>query len=309
MIRVRLSRKKLPKNQSQLDLGLERPFQKDRNHHLGGKSFYFFDFDDNVAYLTTPIVIFNNDTGEEKLLSSGEWARHHLKVGKQGIFKNYHINYNDEIGSFRHFRDQEHSFIDKMVRRKQTFLSDIEKALKQADYAWKAPSWNCFYHAVHNKRPTSVITARGHYKDTIRKGIDLMVKSGYLPYGPNYLSIYPVTNPKVRIHELDDKFLDKSVADLKQTAIRKSVEKAIEDYGYSPYHRFGMSDDDPKNVELITEEMKKLKQDYPEMSFFVIQTFENHYIKTEILKHSTRDINPADLKPVSQKMTSQLNLF
>ncbi len=309
MIRVRVSRKKVPKNQSQLDLGLERPLQKDRNHHLGGKSFYFFDFDDNVAYLTTPIVIFNNKTGEEKLLSSGEWARYHFQVGVEGPFKNYHINYNDEIGSFRYFRDKEHSFIDKMVRKKQTFLSDIEKALRQADYSWKAPSWNCFYHAVHNERPTSVITARGHNKETIRDGIDLMVKSGYLPHPPNYLSIYPVTNPKVRIGELDDINLDKSVADLKQTAIRKSVEKAIEVYGDSPHHRFGMSDDDPKNVELITEEMKTLKQDYPEMSFFVIQTFENHYIKTEVLEHSTRNIPANELIPVSSKMAGQLNLF
>lgn len=288
MVKIRLRRKRVPKNQAQLEFNLERPIESDRNLHLGGRSFYFFDFDDNVAYLTTPIVIFNKETGAERTLSSGEWARYHQNIGKSGPFANYYVDYNDESGSFRYFRDQKHSFIDKVVRRKQTFLSDIEKALDQADYSWKAPSWNCFYHATFNMRPTSVITARGHNKETIEEGIDLMVRTGHLPHNPNYLSIYPVTNPNVRVNELQDPKLEKSVADLKREAINQSVEKALELYGHNPHHRFGMSDDDPKNVELITEEMKVLKRKYPEMAFFVIQTFEDSYVKTEVLESHTR---------------------
>ncbi len=295
MVKIRLSRKRIAHNQAQLDLGLERPTENDRNFHFGGRSFYFFDFDDNVAYLTTPIVIFNKETGAEKTLSSGEWARYHHEIGKTGAFANYYVDYDDHKGSFRHFRDQKHTFIDKVVRRKQTFLSDIEKALEQADYSWKAPSWNCFYHATFNKRPTSVITARGHHKVTIKKGIDLLVKTGHLPHNPNYLSIYPVTNPDVRASELQDPELLHSVADLKRAAIRQSVEKAIETYGYSPYHRFGMSDDDPKNVELITEEMKCLKRHYPEMAFYVIQTFEDSFVKTEVLETKTRNAKKGNL--------------
>ncbi len=288
MVKIRLRRKRVPKNQAQLEFNLERPIESDRNLHLGGRSFYFFDFDDNVAYLTTPIVIFNKETGSERTLSSGEWARYHHQIGKAGPFKNYYVDYNDETGSFRYFRDQKHSFIDKVVRRKQTFFSDIEKALEQADYSWKAPSWNCFYHATFNQRPTSIITARGHQKETIQEGIDLIVKTGHLPHNPNYLSIYPVTNPEIRVKELKDPQLEKSVADLKREAISQSVEKALELYGHNPHHRFGMSDDDPKNVELITEEMKVLKRRYPEMSFFVIQTFEDSYVKTEVLENHTK---------------------
>ena len=91
MIKIRLKRQKVPKNQAQLELDLERPIEEDRNFHLGGKSFYFFDFDDNVAYLSTPIVIFHKDNGNEKLLSSGEWAKHHTSIGKSGIYKDYTI--------------------------------------------------------------------------------------------------------------------------------------------------------------------------------------------------------------------------
>jgi hypothetical protein len=290
-----------------MELSLDRPIEKDRNHHLGGRSFYFFDFDDNVAYLTTPIVIFNKETGAEKTLSSGEWARYHQNIGKTGPFENYYVDYNDDTGSFRHFRDQKHSFIDKVVRKKQTFLSDIEKALEQADYSWKAPSWNCFYHATYNHRPTSVITARGHHKETIQDGIDLIVRTGHLPHNPNYLSIYPVTNPNVRVNELQDPDLKHSVADLKRAAINQSVEQALKVYGYNPHHRFGMSDDDPKNVELITEEMKVLKKKYPEMAFFVIQTFEDSYVKTEVLETKTRTTKRGN-KSIAED-THQLNLL
>jgi hypothetical protein len=309
MIKVRIKRKKIPVNQAQMELSFQRPKQEDRNYHLGGRSFYFFDFDDNVAYLTTPIVIFNKETGIERTLSSGEWANYHHTIGKQGPFKDYFIDYDDEVGSFRYFRDQKHSFIDKMVRKKQTFLSDIEKALQQADYSWKAPSWNCFYHATYNYRPTSVITARGHQKETIQEGIDLIVKNGHLPHGPNYLSIYPVTNPQIRMNELKDPELKLSVADLKREAIRNSVETAIKQYGNNPHHRFGMSDDDPKNVELITEEMKSLKKVYPEMSFFVIQTFEDSYVKTEILEQRTKNSNTGKIPNPEANHPSQLNLF
>jgi hypothetical protein len=284
---------------NQLDLGFGHRPEKDRNHHLGGRSFYFFDFDDNIAYLTTPIVIFHKESNKEKLLSSAAWAQHHRDVGKSGVYENYYINFDEDVGSFRYFRDQKLSLVDRLKRKKQIFVADVEEALKKADFAWKAPSWNCFYHATFNKRPMSVITARGHHPETIKAGIDLIVRQGHLPHTPNYLSVFPVSNIQVRRNELQDPQLKESVASLKKRAIRLSVEKALEVYGDNNPHRFGMSDDDPKNVELITEEMRELKRDYPDMSFFVIQTFEHSYNKMEIFENSTEYVEE----------NSQLNLF
>jgi hypothetical protein len=77
--------------------------------------------------------------------------------------------------------------------------------------------------------------------------------------------------------ELGDFNLTNSIPELKKKAIRASVLKAIDVYGHSPFHRFGMSDDDKNNIELITEEMRDLKRQYTEMSFFVIETFKNSY--------------------------------
>jgi hypothetical protein len=273
----------------QLTFDFEIPKEPDRNFHLGGRSFYFFDFDDNVVYLSTPIILFHKDSGLEVAVSSGEYAHESRNVGKAGRFAEYFIDINDDKGSFRHFRDKEFSLGDKKKGMKQTFVSDIERALENAEHVWKAPSWNSFYQATYNQRPVSVITARGHGRETIKDGIDMMVREGHLPLTPKYHSIYPVSNLKVR-HELGDLELKKNVAELKRVAIRASVEKAIKEFGYSPFHRFGMSDDDHKNIELICEEMRMLKRDYPDMSFYVIETFKDAYAKYEILEHETREV-------------------
>jgi N6-adenosine-specific RNA methylase IME4 len=65
-----------------------------------------------------------------------------------------------------------------------------------------------------------------------------------------------------------------------------------------------MSDDDHKNVELITEEMRELKRKYPEMSFFVIETFKDSFAKFEILQHETREVISA-----KESVKPQLSLF
>jgi len=290
-------------NPGQLSFDMMIPKEPDRNFHLGGRSFYFFDFDDNVAYLSTPIIIFHKVTGAEIALSSGEFAAEHKNIGKSGAYADYFMDFNDAHGSFRHFRDKELNPIEVKAGKKQGFVQDILKALEEVDTHWKAPSWEYFYHATYNQRPVSLITARGHHPTTIIEGVSHMVEAGHLPLNPNYHSIYPVSNVQIR-KELGDHDLKQSVAELKRHAIRASVEKAIDKYGYSPFHRFGMSDDDSKNVELITEEMRDLKRKYPEMSFFVIETFKDSFSKREVLMNETREIISA-----KESTRPQLSLF
>lgn len=284
----------------QLELGETRVQEPDRNFHRGGRSFYFFDFDDNIAFLATPLILFHKKTGEELLLSSSEWALHHASIGHSGPYIDYEIRYDDSTGSFRNFRDLDLNDIEKLSGKKQLFVTDVMEALKLPDLQWKGPSWNCFYHATFNQRPISVITARGHSAQTIQDGVREFIKAGYLPSEPNYLSVYAVSNRRVREH-LGDSDLKTSIAELKQRAIRASVEKAIEVYGYSAHHRFGMSDDDPKNIQLIVEEMARLKSDYPEMSFFMIETHGGDFIKHEITQKGLKTNTISD--------SSQLDLF
>lgn len=267
--------------ESQLELGLNRVPEGDRNAHLGGRSFYFFDFDDNVAFLSTSLILFKKGTRQELPINSGEFAREHQQIGVSGPYEDYEIDWDDHSGTFRNFRDHDNQRLEALGLKAQIFLHDLVEALGGPDYHWKGPSWSCFYHATFNHRPVSVITARGHSPATVKEGINMLVEAGHLPHAPNYLSIFPVSNPKVRV-ELgggDDKM---GVAELKQRAIRASVEMAIQTYGYNPHHRFGMSDDDPRNIQLIVEEMRRLKKDYPEVSFFMIETHGGDFIKHEV---------------------------
>lgn len=270
-----------PAGKGQIELGIDRVPERDRNHHLGGRSFYFFDFDDNILFLTTPIIVFHKTSGAEIAISSGEWALNHHQIGRAGAYKDYEIRDFDNHGSFRHFRDHDEEGLRRLGARKQLFVEDVAAVLGFPDLQWKGPSWECFYHAAFNQRPVSVITARGHHPNTLADGIRVLVETRWLPLEPSYLSILPVTHPGTRQALGDDEF-KMSVAELKQRAIRQSVELAIQRHGYSPHHRFGMSDDDPKNIQLIAEEMGRLKTRFPEMSFFLIETHGGQFLKHEV---------------------------
>ncbi|MFN3455369.1 MAG: hypothetical protein ACK41T_10455, partial [Pseudobdellovibrio sp.] len=181
----------------QLELGPTHLREPDRNYHRGGRSFYFFDFDDNIAFLATPLILFHKVTQEELHVSSGEWALHHQTIGKSGVYQDYEINWDDQTGTFRCFRDIKLDEAEKLLGKKQSFVQDIMQVLGMPDVQWKGPSWDCFYHAVFNQRPISVITARGHSSETLRAGIYEFVKSGYLPMEPNYLSLFACSNRAV----------------------------------------------------------------------------------------------------------------
>ena len=283
----------------QLELPISREPEQDRNFNRGGRSFYFFDFDDNVAFLSTPMFLFHKNTQQELKISSADYAENSHLIGKSGRFQDYMLDFDPQKGSFRRFRDKNLSILDKVLRRPQIFVKDLTAALGMPHVEWKGPSWSRFYHAVFNHRPISLITARGHHPDTIKEGIRVWVKQGHLPKEPNYLSLYPVSHPKIQM----DLGLGQteSIPRLKQAAVRASVEKAFEVYGFNPHHRFGMSDDDPQNVKWIIEEMTLLKKKYGEVSFFVFQTYQGQMIKHEVFADHVED------KILNQ--TQQLSLF
>ncbi len=261
---------------SQLDLGFGIPTEPDRNHEHGGRSFYFFDLDDNVFHLSTQIYIYHRQTGEEVALSTGQFAQIGGSLGKPGAYEHFFVNPDDSVGSFRGFRD--HALTAGAL---QPFVNDIARALEKPDYEWKGPSWDCFHYAVFNQRPVAVITARGHHPETIREGIRKFVAEGFLPAEPNYLEVFPVSHPATRA-VLGDVSKACSAAELKKRAIIRCVETAMARFGENPFHRFGMSDDDPHNIRLIVEAKRQLKARYPENSFFVIHADKKPFTKEEV---------------------------
>jgi len=236
-----------------------------------GISFYFFDFDDNIMFLSTSIFVRNTVTGEKKPLSTGDYANVHPQLGNPGDWEDWA----EFDGTFSHFRD-----VRSRPSRKQHFVQDVEAAI--AGEVWKAPSWDLFVHACEKQRPVSIVTARGHSPATIKAGVRLLVEKGLLPREPKYHTVFPVSNEDVRREQLDDPDLSVTIPVLKKRAIIRSVETALDKFGHEPPHRFGMSDDDPKNVNLIISAMCECKKRFLDKRFFVINTHFGQHVKLEV---------------------------
>jgi hypothetical protein len=242
----------------------------DRNAALGGKSFYFFDMDENILHIDSAHFVFHKVTKERKEITGRIFTQELDNIGVRGFLKDFEILPDDMQGSFQRFRD-----LPQVKIEEQPLLLDLEKALAAGE--WMGPSWNQFHHAVLNQRPVAIITARGHLPETIKSGLSILKTRGLLPSDPNYLTVLPVSHP-----EISPLLGGGTVPELKRKAIRYAVEMAFKTYGYSDHHRFGMSDDDPKNVQKIIEEFILLKKDYPKVSFFIIETTHGRANKWEI---------------------------
>ena len=251
----------------------------------GSVSFYFFDFDDNAMVLPTPIFLRNRDTGEEKAVTTGEFARIRPLLGIVGDWRAFEVF--DQ--SFRCFRDRPAETDD--ISAKEYFVEDIERALEGDPTSWQAPSWPLLVYACEQQRPVAFVTARGHSRKTFMEGLRVLVEKRALPREPNCLAIYAVGHPEIadelisgadqeecsRLRALDDR-----TSALKRLAINAIVDLALETYGEEPEHRFGMSDDDPENIDLIIKAMCDCKKKHMDKRFFVINTHHGEHVKLEV---------------------------
>jgi hypothetical protein len=236
-----------------------------------GKSFYFFDIDDNLLFLPTSIYVWNAERQIEKAVSSGEFAAIQNLLGRQGNWQAWAVY----DRTFRDFRDD-----PSVPVRERTFLKDLAAAI-DGGAAWQGPSWPLLVHAAEQGRAIAMVTARGHEPETIEAGLELLVERGLLSCVPEILGIYTVTNAGVQaLVGADDPAM--TVPSIKKRAIRHAVAVALERHGAEPPHRFGMSDDDPNNVVLAISAMRDCKLDHPDKRFFVINTNHEEYVKLEI---------------------------
>lgn len=232
------------------------------------QSFYFFDIDENVLHLPTKVHLLNTMTGEEKTMTQAEFDGIRGYLGMAGEWEDW------AAPPERAFRE----FADGQDRHGEEYLlRDIRRGLEQG--GWKGPSWDIFKYAVLRHRPVAIITARQHSAEIIREGIRLLKDAGEIPEEPDYIAIYGVSNPDVKA-ALGAHL---TTAGLKRAAIRACVETGLEKFGRDLPHSFGMSDDDPKNVDLITSAMLECKLDYPDKRFFVISTNRRRHVKLEVL--------------------------
>jgi catechol 2,3-dioxygenase-like lactoylglutathione lyase family enzyme len=237
----------------------------------GSLSFYFFDVDDNLLFLSTKLYLWNAETKSERAISSGEFAAIQSELGRPGVWQAWAIR----SETFRDFNDQVGVAPDQ-----QPFVRDVAVAARGSE-PWQGPSWPLLVHAAKMQRPIAVISARGHDPKTIEAGLQKLVDLGALIAIPPILGIYTVTNPGV-LQKLGVTDPAMTVPSVKKMAIQKGVETALQKYGSTPPHRFGMSDDDPANVVLAISAMRDCKMKYPDKRFFVINTNGKEFVKLEI---------------------------
>lgn len=236
-----------------------------------GKSFYFFDIDDNLLFLPTSIYLWNAETQSERAVSSGEFARVQPMLGRTSEWQAWGVGER----TFRDFRDTPAAPADQ-----QPFIRDLRAALA-GQTPWRGPSWPLLVHAAQNQRAIAMVTARGHAPDTIIAGLQWLVAQGLLAQLPPILGIYAVSNPGV-LEKLGVTDRAMTTPSIKKRAIKHAVEAALQTYGRDEPHRFGMSDDDPQNVVLAISAMRDCKLAYPDKRFFVINTGHDEFVKLEI---------------------------
>ena len=112
---------------------------------------YSFDWDDNIINMPTTIkMLKKTDSGWEKVdIGTSEFSR--VRDDE---------NYDLDEGAFDNFISEE------------SFLNDLQLALNNSSFA---PSFEKFKEALIYANPISIITARGHNPEVLRKGMDLVI--------------------------------------------------------------------------------------------------------------------------------------
>ena len=131
---------------------------------LGGTLlFYSFDWDDNILNMPTEIMV-QTKNGDEVGMSTSDFAINRSKIGNEEFeYKGEIVVGLDYTTAFRNFRDE----YDPEI-----FKKDVIKAIQSNDFG---PAWEDFVECLTNGAIFAIITARGHEKEGIRKGIEYII--------------------------------------------------------------------------------------------------------------------------------------
>lgn len=123
--------------------------------------YYAFDWDDNLMYMPTKIILLD-DKGKEVPMSTEGFAEHRHDIGKTPFNYDGHTIVGYAEKPYRNFRESG----DKQ------FKIDAMKAKT-------GPAWSDFVEAINNGSIFSIITARGHNPETIKDAIYNLIVSNH----------------------------------------------------------------------------------------------------------------------------------
>jgi hypothetical protein len=123
--------------------------------------YYAFDWDDNIVHMPTKIIL-KTDDGDEVGMSTDDFAEYRSKIGKEDFEYNGETIIGFGEDPFRNFRTQG----DK------DFLVDAMRAKL-------GPAFNDFREAINNGSIFSIITARGHNPNTLKQAVYNYIVDGF----------------------------------------------------------------------------------------------------------------------------------
>jgi hypothetical protein len=256
------------------------------------------------------MIFLLNDKGEEVGMSTQDFAKYRSLIGVEDFDYNQNIIVGFANDSFRYFRDQ----VDPNI-----FVKDVRKAL---DNDMRAKSYNKFIKCLTTGSLFAIITARGHEPETMRRGIEEVIKrfssiertsmldhlklfahlfnkkitsdeeliSNYLDLC-EYIGVSAPSrggkpdNPEKAKEDSFLEFVDKC------NSFAKELEDDFNDRGenWRVIAKIGFSDDDPGNVKHMDDVLKELHNEtYSNVKeFYLFDTGGENTQKTVFPKYDT----------------------
>jgi len=239
--------------------------------------YYAFDWDDNIVYMPTEIILIDNN-GDEVGMSTHDFAKYRGDVGKN---------------EFKYRGTTIVGYADLPFR--QFTVTGDEQFLKDIMIAKVGPAFDDFKEAVNNGSIFSIITARGHNPETLKKAVKIYIEEEFdgiikdkvihnlnkyrdlipsqtdIDIIDEYLDLckfYPVSfgsgsaaNPEIEKVKALREFYEycKEMAN----EIKKAFEFKNDVSGESLKFSIGFSDDDMKNIETMKKSINK-----PELTIY-----------------------------------------
>jgi hypothetical protein len=243
-----------------------------------GLKYYAFDWDDNLMKMPTQIVLKNED-GNEIGMSTEDFAEYRTEIGKTP----FEYKGDTVVG----FAEDPFRFFG--VKGDQKFMRDIESAPLV-----RGP-WSDFVEAINHGSIFSIVTARGHNPNTLKKGVYKLIMMGRgginkeqlvssLKEYRNKMGLTPISDENLLIKDYLDRcrFYPVSYGEGSATNPEEGKVKAMEEFinyvkrlslklqkkeyqfvndvsnKFNPITPMvGFSDDDVRNVEVMKKHFEK----------------------------------------------------
>ena len=122
--------------------------------------YYAFDWDDNLMFMPTEIMVMSYG-GQEVGMGTADFAEYRGLIGKEQFDYKGHTIEDFAENPFRNFG-----------------VDGNEQFVKDAMVAKTGPSWDDFVECINGGSIFAIITARGHNPETLREGVEKIVRDG-----------------------------------------------------------------------------------------------------------------------------------